>query len=78
MKKLLIFVVALLGLTMVDVGTAQAQIGRRRARVTYAPARAAQGYRTYSYEPGRTTARSYSRTQPRGFGDATIKALGRY
>ena len=60
MKKTILFaLVAVVSLTMVDVASAQI-FGRRRARVTYAPAptatvaqgQAATGYRTYSYEPG--------------------------
>ena len=69
MKTLLIALVAVVGLTIVDVGTAQAFGGRRRARVTYSPAptqvgtvaqeQAETGYRTYSYQPVAPTYRSY-------------------
>ena len=62
MKRLLIFVCAIIGLTVVDVSSAEARPGwRRRARVTYyAPAQTtvtaegqpATGNRTYSYQPG--------------------------
>jgi hypothetical protein len=60
MKRTILFaLVAVVSLTMVDVASAQIFGGRRRARVTYAPApaatvaqgQAAAGYRTYSYEP---------------------------
>jgi hypothetical protein len=70
MKKFLILaVLALLGLTFVDVVAAQGAAGgwRRRARVRYAPApsvvvvqgQTGAGYRTYSYEPS-TGYRTYS------------------
>ena len=94
MKKFLILaVLALLGLTVVDVSAAQSDGWRRRARVTYAPAPSATvaqgqygtGYRTYSYQPA-PAYRSYSSTrstvgmyrQHSGFGDATRKATGNY
>ena len=61
MKKALLIIVALVGLTIVDLGSAQAAGGwfRRRSRVTYVPApqatvaqgQAGTGYRTYSYQP---------------------------
>src|SRR5262245_782456 len=59
MKRTVLFaLVAVVSLTMVDAASAQI-FGRRRARVTYAPApvamsaqgQPATGYRTYSYEP---------------------------
>jgi hypothetical protein len=70
MKKILmLMVLALVGLTMADIGAAQAAGGpwRRRARVGYTPApsvavvpgQTGSGYRTYSYEPG-TGYRTYS------------------
>lgn len=60
MKKFLVVLVALIGLTIVDAGAAQAAGGwRRRSRVTYVPApsvtvaqgQSGTGYRTYSYQP---------------------------
>ena len=60
MKKSFIVVLALLGIMIVNVSTAQAFGGwRRRGQVTYAPAPSAvvaqgqadNGYRTYSYQP---------------------------
>jgi len=77
MKTFFIALVAVVGLTIVDVGTAQAFGGRRRARVTYAPAptatvaqgQAGTGYRTYSYQPSMSAPtyqsyRSPARTAP--------------
>jgi len=93
MKTVLIALVALVGMAMVDAGTAHAAGGRRRAQVTYAPApsvtvaqgQPATGYRTYSYQPAPVYS-SYSSTrstggtyrQYSGFGDATRKATGNY
>ncbi len=68
MKTILFALVAVVSLSMVDVASAQIFGGRRRTRVTYAPApaatvaqgQAATGYRTYSYEPSAPVYRSYS------------------
>ena len=76
MKKFLILaVLALLGLTVVDVSSAQSAAGgwRRRAGVRYAPAPSATvaqgqtgtGYRTYSYQPA-PAYRSYSSNRSMG------------
>ena len=59
MKKFFIIVTALVGMTIVDVSTAQAFGGRRRGQVTYVPApspvvaqgQVNSGYRSYSYQP---------------------------
>jgi hypothetical protein len=73
MKAVLIALFAVVGLTIVDVGTAQAAGRRRCGSVTYAPVYAAApaqsgtlaqgqagtGYRTYSYQPVAPTYRSY-------------------
>lgn len=68
MKKIFIVVIALMGVMIVDVSTAQAFGGwRRRGQVTYVPApspvvaqgQADTGYRAYSYQPD-TGYRTYS------------------
>jgi hypothetical protein len=93
MKTLLIALVAVVGLTIVDIGTAQASPGgwrRRRAQVYYVPApavtaargQAGTGYRTYSYQPGTYQPaagyRSYRRSPATGFRDAGAKIRGEY
>ena len=71
MKKLFVIVAALIGLAIVDVGSAQAAGGCRRSRVTYVPAQnvtvaqgqPSTGYRTYSYQPATgPVIQSYRRT----------------
>jgi hypothetical protein len=90
MKTFLIALVAVIGLTLVDVGTAEAFGGRRRAQVTYAPAptativqgQAETGYRSYSYQPGsqsnsyQPTYRSFNQSAGSGFHGAGWKIRG--
>jgi hypothetical protein len=91
MKKLLIVMSAVAGLTLIGVSAAQAAGGCQcGAPVTYAPAPAGTtaqgqpttGYRTYSYQPGMYQPaggyRSYGRSQPGGFRDAGAKIRGEY
>ena len=73
MKTVLIALVALVGIAVVNVGTAQAAGRRRCGSATYAPVYAAApaqggtlaqgqsstGYRTYSYQPIAPSYRSY-------------------
>ena len=88
MKKLMITAVVL---TLATFATSDAFAGGRRCR-TYAPvavqpapvavARAENGYRAFSYQPGATTnvgvvRRTTRATQP-GYMNAGTKALGKY
>ncbi len=69
MKKFLITLIAVMGISILAESSSEAAGGwfRRRARFTYAPApsatvaqsQAGTGYRTYSYQPAAPTYRSY-------------------